>query len=166
MSDPIFAKLLSNAVYPTRNVEWFGLAEQIINTVYALGEQPGQFCDELVKRLAQRVWNNPRSSKSTDTGSANVSQNASTPAPAADPDAMDEDLPDGTQISSQPLTQAGISTAPPRAQSDDAADAFELSQLLFVVGHVAIKQIAFLELVEREWKRQKEAKTAGSCSVS
>jgi condensin complex subunit 1 len=45
----------------------------------------------------------------------------------------------------------------------DIGDAFELSQLLFVVGHVAIKHIVFLELVEREWKRQKDEKTAGAC---
>jgi hypothetical protein len=36
------------------------------------------------------------------------------------------------------------------------------SQLLFVVGHVAIKHIVLLELVEREWKRQKDEKTAGT----
>jgi len=44
----------------------------------------------------------------------------------------------------------------------DVGDAFELSQLLFVVGPVAIKHIVFLELVEREWKRQKDEKTAGT----
>jgi condensin complex subunit 1 len=44
----------------------------------------------------------------------------------------------------------------------DVGDAFELSRLLFVIGHVAIKYIVFLELVEREWKRQKDEKTAGA----
>ena len=39
---------------------------------------------------------------------------------------------------------------------DQDKDAFELAQLLFVVGHVAVKHIVFLELVEREWKRQKD----------
>ena len=43
-----------------------------------------------------------------------------------------------------------------------SGDAFELSQLLFVVGHVAIKQIVYLELVEREWKRQKDEKEKGT----
>jgi len=51
-------------------------------------------------------------------------------------------------------TQPG-STANPARKSDDTGDAFELSQLLFVVGHVAIKHIVYLELVEREWKRQR-----------
>ncbi|KIM86093.1 hypothetical protein PILCRDRAFT_5163 [Piloderma croceum F 1598] len=45
------------------------------------------------------------------------------------------------------------------AREKDVGDAFELSrQLLFIVGHVAIKYIVFLELVEREWKRQKDEK--------
>jgi condensin complex subunit 1 len=75
---------------------------------------------------------------------------------------MDEDQPgDATQISDQMATQASGISAAPRTQSDDVADCFELSQLLFVVGHVAIKQLVFLELVEREWKRQKEVKEAG-----
>jgi condensin complex subunit 1 len=72
---------------------------------------------------------------------------------------MDEDPP-------PPSTQALISTLPgstgnPAKKSDDTGDAFELSQLLFVVGHVAIKHIVYLELVEREWKRQKQEKEIG-----
>lgn len=47
----------------------------------------------------------------------------------------------------------------------DVGDAFELSQLLFIVGHVAIKHIVFLELIEREWKRQKDEKAAGDYIV-
>jgi len=30
-----------------------------------------------------------------------------------------------------------------------------LSQLVFIVGHVAIKQIVHLEVIETEWKRRK-----------
>ena len=45
--------------------------------------------------------------------------------------------------------------------SDDTGDAFELSQLLFVVGHIAVKHIVYLELVEREWKQQKQEKELG-----
>jgi hypothetical protein len=54
-----------------------------------------------------------------------------------------------------------MSAANPAKKSDDTGDAFELSQLLFVVGHVAIKHIVYLELVEREWKRQKQEKELG-----
>jgi len=37
----------------------------------------------------------------------------------------------------------------------EPGEAFELSQLLFVVGHI-IKRIVFLRLVECEWKWQKK----------
>lgn len=159
MSDPIFKKLLSVVMHNSRSVDWFGLTEQVINTVYAIAEQPAEFCSHLIKQLAQRVWNNPRSSK---TGDDNT--------PSQDPDEPMEDVaPEGnagdtTILSDQMGTQsaAGISAAAPRVQSDDVADAFELSQLLFVVGHVAIKQLVFFELVERDWKRQKEQKQAGA----
>ena len=49
-----------------------------------------------------------------------------------------------------------VSSTGVAANSTDQIDSFVLSQLLFIAGHVAIKQIVFLELVEREWKRQKE----------
>ena len=40
--------------------------------------------------------------------------------------------------------------------------AYSLAQALFVVGHVALKQIVYLELVERECKRRKAQKEAGT----
>ena len=52
------------------------------------------------------------------------------------------------------------------AEEKDVGDAFELSQLLFIVGHVAIKHIVYLELVEREWKRQKHEREQGEIPVT
>jgi condensin complex subunit 1 len=43
----------------------------------------------------------------------------------------------------------------------DEVGAFALAQLLFVVGHVALKHIVYLELVEREFKRRKDEKAKG-----
>jgi len=76
---------------------------------------------------------------------------------------MDEDPPQSTQalISTMPGSTQGPSAGNPAKKSDDTGDAFELSQLLFMVGHVAIKHIVYLELVEREWKRQKQEKELG-----
>lgn len=167
MDDPIFQRLLKTVIHPSRSIDWFGLTEQVINTVYALGEHPAEFCNTLIKHLAQRVWNNPRSTKPSA---------AADPAPTQTDEAMDEAPPledeaalgDATQATDFLATQASaISSAPSQApkQSDDAADAFEMSQLFFVVGHVAIKQTVFMELVEREWKRQREVKQAGMYQV-
>lgn len=79
--------------------------------------------------------------------------------PEKDPDAMDEDHPgNATHGSDDTAAQEGTQDG----GDQDVGDAFELAQLLFVVGHVAIKHIVYLELVEREWKRQKDEKQAGA----
>ena len=117
------------------------MAEQAINTIYGLGEHPDIMCNNLIKSLARRVFT-PRER----------SEQAEKP---IDPDAMDEDT--APEDGSAPITARAQSSSP-----EDKGDAFELSQLLFVVGHVAMKQIVYLELVEREWKRQKDEKEKGT----
>ncbi|KAL1713076.1 non-SMC mitotic condensation complex subunit 1-domain-containing protein [Schizophyllum commune] len=133
---PIFRKLQETIERPCRKIDWFGLAEQIINTVYALSEHPDVFCNAVIKTLTMRAFSR-----------------RATPGPAAgdgerDENAMDE----GQDDFSTPNDGVG--------EQGDLGDAFELSQLLFVVGHVAIRHIAFMEVVEREWKRQKDEKDA------
>ncbi|KAH6918222.1 condensin [Coprinopsis sp. MPI-PUGE-AT-0042] len=171
MDNPIFKKLMSITTHACRSKDWFGLAEQVINTVYALGEHPDVFCNDLIKRLTIRAFSRGAAGGSTASGDGGEG----TP-PEKDPEAMDEDgqppaqppaqTQDGEDEAMNPEGDAPptISQAP-RASSTapadkDLGDAFELSQLLFVVGHVAIKHIVYLELVEREWKRQKDAKAA------
>lgn len=132
---PIFRKLQETIERPCRKVDWFGLAEQIINTVYALSEHPDAFCNDIIKTLTIRAF-----SKAPAAPPPDESQR--------DENAMDEDD-DGAGLGTQKETSA---------MQSDTGDAFELSQLLFVVGHVAIRHIAYLEVVEREWKRQKDEK--------
>jgi len=146
MDNPIFRKLQDAVEHPCRSKDWFGMAEQAINTIYALGEHPDALCNTIIKNLTQRAFM-PRPKPAA-------------PVPEKEPDAMDEDQPvgDNTEDGDVTMTHDGS------VQDDkdkDVGDAFELSQLLFIVGHVAIKHIVFLELVEREWKRQKDEKTAG-----
>ena len=153
MDNPIFRKLQTAVQNPCRTKEWFGLAEQVINTVYALGEHPDAFCNELIKKLTIRTFSRP--------------PKAVCESVAKDLDAMNEDQPadaaiDPSDVSILDATQATQATQPTQGNGEkDVGDAFELSQLLFVVGHVAIKQIVFLELIEREWKRQKDEKQTG-----
>jgi condensin complex subunit 1 len=106
MTSPIFLALSKAVERPCRSLDWFGLAEHVVNTVYALGQRPDEWCGNLIRRLAARAFG-PRENTRT-------------------------------------------------------ADNFEMSQLFFVVGHVALKQIVFLELVEREWKRQKDEMQANA----
>ncbi|EJF55739.1 hypothetical protein DICSQDRAFT_184215 [Dichomitus squalens LYAD-421 SS1] len=136
MENPLFRKLQDAIERPCRSKEWFPMAEQAINTIYALGERPDLLCGKLIKNLTRRAFGR----KSATSASSQQDQNV-----------MDQDEEDVDP------------DAPHQAQSQkddakDAGDAFELSQLFFIVGHVAIKQIVFLELVEREWKRQKHEK--------
>jgi condensin complex subunit 1 len=166
MDSPVFRKLQEAIEHPCRSREWFALAEQAINTVYALGDQPELLSNTIIKNLTRRAFRR-REKQSTSTSasasaSASVPSTEDQPSSGPNPDAMDEDPPPSTQalISTQPG-----STANPARKSDDTGDAFELSQLLFVVGHVAIKHIVYLELVEREWKRQKQEKELGKLHV-
>ncbi|KAF5330160.1 hypothetical protein D9611_010625 [Ephemerocybe angulata] len=172
MNDPVFGMLLKVVLHPCRSTDWFGLTEQAINTVYALGEHPDEFCNELIKKLAQRTFGTRRSAVPVDgEGEGAEGEGVEGTQKEKGDDAMDEDEDgegEGGATQDPMATQAsGISAAPGRkTASDDVADSFELSQLLFVVGHVAIKQTVFLELVEREWKRQKEEKQAADKAAS
>ncbi|KAI0628114.1 non-SMC mitotic condensation complex subunit 1-domain-containing protein [Trametes polyzona] len=163
MDNALFRKLQDAVERPCRSKEWFPMAEQAINTVYALGERPDVLCGALIKNLARRVFG-----KKPAGGGGGVTASVSQDTPLdKDPDAMDEDEDDDDVVPpSSPLKSPSKSAASQSqsqaSASKDTGDAFELSQLLFVVGHVAIKQIVFLELVEREWKRQKHEKELGS----
>ncbi|TFK73027.1 hypothetical protein BDN72DRAFT_257566 [Pluteus cervinus] len=154
IDNQIFHKLREAIEHPSRSRDWFGLAEQAINTVYALGEHPDVFCDDLVKRFTRRAFarkSQPKSDSQDDGGDGQTQGKGKEK--EKDPDAMDEDEPSPTAHVSQGSSNSG------EDGKKDVGDAFELSQLVFIVGHVAIKQIVFLELVEREWKRQKDEKT-------
>lgn len=90
--------------------------------------------------------------------------------PADEEDEQDEDDPmDDETSTSSPSTPkkmrttsaaTSIKTTAHHLTSADFSSSFELGQLVFVVGHVAIKHIVYLELVERELKRRKEDKNA------
>lgn len=47
-----------------------------------------------------------------------------------------------------------------------ADDAYRMAQLVFVVGHMGLKQMVYLELVEREFKRRKSVRDAPNDSSS
>ncbi|KAJ7454842.1 non-SMC mitotic condensation complex subunit 1-domain-containing protein [Mycena latifolia] len=152
MDNPIFHKLQEAVEHPSRSKEWFGLAEQAINTAYALGDHPDVLCNDLIKKLTVRAFA-PRAKANAEPESKAEDQE---PPAERDPDAMDEDQPGDITHGSE--ESATASPQKKDVKSNDLGDAFELSQLLFVVGHVVIKHIVYLELVEREWKRQKDEK--------
>ncbi|KAF9528388.1 non-SMC mitotic condensation complex subunit 1-domain-containing protein [Crepidotus variabilis] len=157
INSAIFAKLKRMILHPMRNKEWFGMAEQIIDAVYALAEHPEIFCNEVIKELTVKAFNRPKKSPVPEGQESAEKQ----PDSENDPDSVEsEDQAGDTTINEADVTMMDATQSTQATQDDgqdkDVGDAFELSQLLFVVGHVAIKHIVFLELVEREWKRQKD----------
>src|SRR5262245_35895054 len=107
MNNPIFRRLQEAVEHPCRSKDWFGLAEQAINTIYALGEHPDILCNDMIRNLTIKAFRpRPRSE---------------------DPDAMDQDKPpedpDNTMIQDTVSSQGTASVAPP--SSKDLGDAFE-----------------------------------------
>ncbi|KAF1829727.1 hypothetical protein BDW02DRAFT_560476 [Decorospora gaudefroyi] len=115
--------------------EWYGVAEQAISAIYVLSKHPDVLSSEIIRRVTKRVFAGQVKPQSRPTSSSSA-----TAATMVD----EERLPDATPIEE---TQ-------PKQQNS----ALALSQLLFVVGHIAIKQIVHLELCELEFKRRKAEK--------
>lgn len=123
--------------------EWYGVAEQAINAIYAISKHPDTLCSEIIRRKTKHVFSQqqsrPVSRDETQHMTQQVTQQMTQNIAADDPTVM------GTQ-----MTQ----TDKPKKRDN----AIALSQLLFIVGHVAIKQIVHLELCELDFKRRKAEK--------
>jgi condensin complex subunit 1 len=131
----ILVRLAAMTEIVTDNEDWFGVAEQAISAIYVLAKHPDVLCSEILRRKTKQVFPAQPQSRPTSSGSS-----------VKDPDKMDVDEPKEVPVEEQaPL---------PKKQNSASA----LSQLLFIVGHVAIKQIVHLELCEQEFKRRKAEK--------
>jgi condensin complex subunit 1 len=141
------------------------MAEQVINAIYALAEHPDVLCNDVIKKLTVRAFNRPKkaSEEQSEGGEKENEKTIDSEASMGDDHPGDTTITEG-DVNMMDATQPLATQAPIQEDDDqnkDLGDAYELAQLLFVVGHVAIKHIVFLELVEREWKRQKDEKQAG-----
>ena len=138
----------------------FGMAEQAINTIYLLGEQPDILCSDMIKTFTKRVF---------------ATQPQPKPHQQPDSDVEMNDADEAVQQNDRRSRAGSVSTMAPATpaanrttaadKSDDMGNAFHLSQLVFMVGHVALKHIVHLELVEREWKRRKDEAAKGEIIV-
>ncbi|KAL9031215.1 MAG: hypothetical protein Q9196_000751 [Gyalolechia fulgens] len=123
----VLSKLASVVEIISDSKEWFGVAEQAINAIYALSKQPDTLCSEILRRKTKHVFQQQPTSE--------------------DPDAME-----GVG------GQGALPSPPPEESHRRQKPASALSQLLFIVGHIAIKQIVHLELCELDFKRRKAEK--------
>jgi condensin complex subunit 1 len=97
-SHSLFQKLAGVVLEDSNSTpKWFPAAEQAVNAIYALAEQPDSLCTPMIKQLTQRV--------------------------------------------AKPSSETSSST--------------HLSKLLFVVGHVALKHLQYLDDIQTELTRRK-----------
>ncbi|KAI9006529.1 condensin complex component cnd1 [Phycomyces nitens] len=135
MTHAIFARLRDVIESSNHSMEWFSVTEQAINTIYLLGEHPDILCAEIIRSKTASVFDDQGRSDTQSPFEEEVLG-----------DLMDIDY-------DMSLTQPARSV-----QQSDQKSSFELSQLFFIVGHVALKQIVHLEIVEAAWKRKKALK--------
>jgi condensin complex subunit 1 len=170
MDNPIFQKLQDIIERAPRTPQWFGMAEQAINTIYLLGEQPDQLCSQIIKNLTEKAFRPRPQDLEVEV---EVEVRPTTPTQVEDED-DDDDIPptpatlmppDTPAIPPTPAWSMPATPGMERQSSQDSikndsqsTPSFALAQLLFTVGHVAIKHIVYLELVEREFKRRKDEK--------
>ncbi|KAJ3406921.1 Condensin complex subunit [Chytriomyces hyalinus] len=153
MNDPLFTRLCQLMLLPTKSYNWFGFAEQAINTIYLLSEHPDALCAHVIHVYSERIFDETNTVDSVaEKLNANLNLDESDAedghvAPAAEgADAAASEEPRLSQAFGQSV-----------ANDSNFRDAFELSKLCFLVGHIGIRQIAHLEAIEQEWKRQKQA---------
>ena len=132
--------------------EWFGLVEQAIGAIYALSRHPDVLCTEIIRLKTKDVF-------SPQTVSSPVLEQETEDVEMEDVDMMDIDE---EEVTGQPEDKP-VPDIEPAVSTDSALG---LSQLLFTVGHVAIKQIVHLELCEQDFKRRKAEKEKTTSVVS
>ncbi|KAH6595136.1 hypothetical protein BASA50_006122 [Batrachochytrium salamandrivorans] len=157
MDHAMFQRLVEITLVPTTSLDWFGFCEQAINTIYALAEHPDVIAGGLIKRFSAHVFSaNGRQAGETRSSDASVNADAGDDAISLITDAMSSKLvirdDDTPAVSSSALLPNASSTP-----TTPSLNTIQLAQLCFLVGHVSIKQIVHLELIEAEWKRQRHA---------
>ncbi|KAK4199510.1 putative condensin complex subunit 1 [Triangularia verruculosa] len=156
----VLARLAAITEVSTESKDWYGVAEQAINAIYALSRHPDVLCSEIIRRKTKAVFS-PQASRPT-------SRDESAPLSSASPPAT-QDGEEGDPTLLAPPTQAQpASSQPPQSptKKQNKDNTVALSQLLFIVGHVAVKQIVHLELCELDFKRRKQEKEKSAKDAS
>lgn len=124
----VLVKLVAMLEIETASKEWYGVAEHALNAIYTLSKHPDVLCSDILRRKTRFVFA-PHLQQRPPSSHASVT---------------------GEEEQQRPGT---ASTEGQESKPKPASAA--LSQLLYVVGHVAIKQIVHLELCELDFKRRK-----------
>ena len=118
---------------------WYSAAETAINTFYTLSESPDQYAALLIRAYAANVF--PQFTNHSNTDSPTSSQEEEG-AKTEEKDESEEDRSD----SLQGKLKSGNKTS-------------ALSKLLFLAGHVSLRQLVHLEDIHNEIRRRRDALT-------
>lgn len=134
----VLVRLAAILEIETTSKEWYGVAEHALNAIYALSKHPDVLCSDILRRKTVFVFQ-PHLQQRPPSSHASVGGTG-------------EDEVDG-QGEAEEERPGTASSEAQEAKPKPASAA--LSQLLYVVGHIAIKQIVHLELCELDFKRRK-----------
>ncbi|KAJ3103470.1 Condensin complex subunit [Phlyctochytrium planicorne] len=125
----------------------YGLGEfaKALNTIYALAENPDVIAGNVLKRFSARFFQTTPPQDALDE--------------ITDAFSVNLDLSDRMETEQAASREGSLSMQEDESSSFDV-DPIELGKLFFLVGHVAIKQIAHLEAIEIEWKRRRAKERA------
>lgn len=141
-----------------KSFDWFSFAEQGLNALYVMTEQPDRICGDIIKKLSDRVFGGKVEEMGLETLTKGIGK-------LGLESEIDLDGDQDMAVSEARLEETNDDHQENSCGNSSSA-AFKLAQLVFVVGHVAIKQIVHLESIESEWKRRKAAKDAGTTGGS
>ena len=137
----VLATLAAMVEIITDDPEWFGLAEQAIGAIYALARHPDALCSDIIRRKTKYVFGRQR-------------DDLASTAEAEEGEECAKHYETGL-LSPPPEPESGSRKERVQEAAQKQRNAMALSQLLFIVGHVAIKQIVHLESCEQDFKRRK-----------
>ncbi|KAK2595720.1 hypothetical protein N8I77_013745 [Diaporthe amygdali] len=158
----VLQKLAAITDVPSQSEEWYGVAEQAINAIYAISKHPDVLCSEIIRHKTKAVFTGRARSNSNDRPTSRDSHKSSQSRQSAKVEVEEGEDGIGAEPTIMAPTQQQPATQQPATQPENAKvkrdNAIALSELLFIVGHVAIKQIVHLELCELDFKRRKQEK--------
>lgn len=112
----ILTRLALFAQLKTDNKDWFGVAEQVVGAIYVLSKHPDILCTEIIQQKTKAVF-----------------ENQELPPPPPPVDSSEDQIMQEAGAEEEP-----VETPLPPSPKEDVSY-FPLSQLLFIVGHVASK---------------------------
>jgi condensin complex subunit 1 len=143
----VLSRLAAITEVPSDSKDWYGVAEQAINAIYAIARHPDVLCSEMIRHKTKRVFS-PQSSRPSSRDENQTQGNV--------------EGEEGAETTVLGPSQQDTASSPKKQKKDNAIG---LSQLLFIVGHVAIKQIVHLELCELDFKRRKQEKEKNAAAA-